>query len=126
GTYAFKIYSGIMIYTRPMSTSKILNYPKEVVLDKSLAEKFTNISVKPENFEVKVFADEIPLKINSVQPIEEFGGDGAMTITGYIIQADFPRERPNKPYSILRIKATNTEDNEKGENVFFYEWKNYK
>jgi hypothetical protein len=124
GTYAFKTYSGIMIYTRPMSTGKILTYSKEVVLDKSLGEKVANISVKPEHFEVKVFADEKPLKVNSVQPIEEFGGD-VLTITGYIIQADFPREKPEKPYVVIRVEAINTEENEKGENQFFYEWKDF-
>ena len=126
GTYAFKIYSGIMIYTRPMSTGKLLSYSKDVVMDKSLGEKVANISVKPEHFEVKVFADEQPLKVNSIQPIEEFGGDEQMTITGYIIQADFPREKPGKPYVIIRVEATNTEENEKGENLFFYEIKEYK
>jgi len=126
GTYAFRTNAGLMIYTRPMSLGKLLAYSKEVVTDKSFAEKVADISVKPEHFEVKVFLDEQPLKINSVQPIEEFGGEGQMTITGYIIQTDFPKEKLDKPYVIIRVEATNTEENEKGENLFFYELKNYK
>ena len=126
GTYAFRTNAGIMIYTRPMSTGKLLTYSKDIVTDKSLGEKIANISVKPEHFEIKVFADEKPLKINSVQSIEEFGGEGQMTITGYIIQADLPREKPDKSYFIIRVEATNTEENERGENLFFYELKDYK
>jgi len=126
GTYAFLTNSGLMIYTRPMSLGKSLSYSKDVYLDKSVLEKVANISVNPEHFEVKVFLDEQPLKVNSVQPIEEFGGEGQMTITGYIIQTDLPREKPDTPYVIIRVEATNTEENEKGENLFFYELKEYK
>jgi len=126
GTYAFKTNAGLMIYTRPMSTGKLLAYSKDVVTDKSLAEKIANISVKPEHFKVKVFLDEQSVKVNTVQPIEEFGGDGQITITGYVIQTDFPIEKPDKPYVIIRVEATNTEENEKGENLFFYELKEYK
>ena len=126
GTYAFRTNAGLMIYTRPMSTGKLLTYSKDVVTDKSSAEKVANISVKPEHFKVKVFLDEQSVKVNSVQPIEEFGGEGQMTITGYIIQTDLPREKPDKPYVIIRVEATNTEENEKGENLFFYELREYK
>lgn len=129
GTNVFKVeggYNGMMVYIRPMSVSKMLTYSKDIVLDKTKAEKVTNISVKPEHFEVKVFIDEKPAKINSIQPVEEFGGEGKTTITGYIIQVDSPKEKTDKPYYIFRIEATNTELNEKGENVYFYEIKNYK
>ena len=126
GTYAFKTYAGLMIYTRPMSLGKFLDYTKDVVADDYSSEKVANISVKPEHFEVKVFFDEQPLIVNSVQSVDEFGGDGQMTITGYIIQTDLLVEKPDKPYVIIRVEATNTEKNEKGVNLFFYELKEYK
>ncbi len=129
GTNVFRIeggYPGLMIYVRPMSVSKILSYSKEIVLNKSKAEKMADISVKPEHFEVKVFADEEPLKVNSVQPLEEFEGEGNVTIMGYLIQVDVPKKQTDKPYFIFRIEATNTEHGEKGENWYFYEPKEYK
>ncbi|MDR2126722.1 MAG: carboxypeptidase-like regulatory domain-containing protein [Prevotellaceae bacterium] len=128
GTSAFKIEGGyheMMIYVRPMSLSKYLSYSKDVYLDKSKAEKEADISIAPEHFKVKVFMDEQELHINSIQPIEEYEGSENLSITGYIIQVDLPKTKPDKQYCIFRIEAENTEHNEKGENLYFYEFKNY-
>jgi len=73
--------------------------------------------------DVKVFLDDILLKINSITPVEEYLG--TMSITGYIVQVDAPKEKPAKPYVIFRIEAENKEFNEKGENIYFYEIKDY-
>jgi hypothetical protein len=128
GTNVFKIeggYHGMMIYVRPMSLGKHLTYSKEVVLNKLKAEKEANISVAPEHFKVKVFMDERELHINSIQPIEEYEGSDNLPMTGYIIQVDLPKTKPEKQYCIFRIEAENTEYHEKGENLYFYELKNY-
>jgi hypothetical protein len=128
GTNVFRIeggYNGVMIYVRPMSLSKHLTYSKEVVLNKSKAEKEANISVAPEHFKVKVFMDEQELHVNSIQPLEEYEGSDKLSMTGYIIQVDLPKTKPEKQYHIFRIEAENTEYHEKGENIYFYELKNY-
>jgi hypothetical protein len=128
GTNVFKIeggYKGMMIYVRPMSLSKQLTYPKEVALNKSKAEQEANLSVAPEHFKVKVFMDEQELHVNSIQPLEEYHGSDKLSTTGYMIQVDLPKNKPKKPYLIFRIEAENTEYHEKGENIFFYEMKNY-
>lgn len=90
-----------------MSVGKLLTYSKDIYSNKSLAEKEANISVHPENLEVKIFADEEPVKINSVQPMEEFEGEGKTTTTGYIVQIDRPKIKPSKPYVVFRIEACN-------------------
>ncbi|MDR0753837.1 MAG: carboxypeptidase-like regulatory domain-containing protein [Prevotellaceae bacterium] len=128
GTNVFKIeggYGGMMIYVRPMSLEKYLSYSKEVYLDKSKAEKKADVSVAPEHFKVKVFMDEQELHVNSVQPVEEYAGTDNLPVTGYIIQVDLPENKPEKQYCIFRIEAENTEYGEKGENLYFYELKNY-
>jgi hypothetical protein len=124
GTTVFKIeggYNGMMIYVRPMSLGKYLSYSKEVYLNKSKAEKEADISVAPEHFKVKVFMDEQELHINSIQPVEEYAGSDNLPMTGYIIQVDLPKTKPEKPYCVFRIEAENTEYQEKGENIYFYE-----
>ena len=118
-------YPGFFVYFRPMSVTKYISYQKEDYLDKSkMEEKGVNLSVRPEYLDVKIFADNEPLKINSITPIEEYGG--TISITGYIVQVDIPIEKSDKPYVIFRVEAENKEFNEKGENLYFYELKNYK
>lgn len=104
GTTVFETfggYKGLFVYFRPMSLTKSLLYGKDIYLNKKEAEKVTNVSVKPEHLDVKIFADEELLKINTIQPIEEFGGEGNTSITGYIVQVDLPKIKPLKPYVIL-------------------------
>jgi len=117
--------SGYFVYFRPMSVTRYLSYSKENYLDKQKMEKMgVNISVNPELLNVKVFADGELLKINSIQPIEEFDED--ITITGYIVQVDAPKVKTEKPYIIFRVEAENKEHNEKGENLYFYELPDFK
>ena len=113
GTNVFKVAGGypcFFVYFRPMSVTNYINN--------------IDVSVRPEHLDVKIFADNELLKINSITPVEEYGG--TMSITGYIVQVDAPKDKPDKPYIIFRIEAENKEFNEKGENLYFYEWKNYK
>ena len=110
GTVATKMQNGYMIYFRPMSLTNFLAN--------------SNVSVAPENLKVNIFADEEPLKINAIQAVEEYNED--MMITGYIIQVDKPKIVKDKPFIIFRVEAENIKDAEKGENLYFFEVKNYK
>ncbi|MDU1903323.1 MAG: carboxypeptidase-like regulatory domain-containing protein [Dysgonomonas sp.] len=128
GTNAFKVeggYNGLFIYTRPMSVAKLLSYSKEIQMDKSKAEKGASISVKPEFFTAKVFIDDEEVQVNSIQPVQEYVGDKNISMGAFIIQTELPKTKPDKPYVIIRVVAENLEDNEKGENIYFYEIKNF-
>lgn len=128
GTTVFETYggyNGYFVYFRPMSLTKMLNYSKSIYLDKKLAESLDlDISVKMEYLDVKVFADDEYLKINSITPIKEY--NGTMSIMGYIVQVDAPEKKTDKPYIVFRVEAENKEDNEKGENIYFFERINFK
>lgn len=128
GTNAFRVeggYKGLFIYTRPMSTGRLLTYSKDLQLDKAKAEKEMDISVKPEFFRVKVFIDDKEVMVNSVQQVQEYVGKDNPSMGAYIIQTELPKEKPDKPYLIIRVVAENLEYNETGENIFFYELKDY-
>lgn len=127
GTTVFKTfggYNGFFIYFRPMSLTKYISYSKEMYLDKEAMEKKADISVKKENLKVNVYADDEPLKVNSIQEVEEFVGDN--TMIAYLVQVDAPTKETDRPYIIFRIEAENTEYSEKGENIYFYEKKGFK
>jgi hypothetical protein len=128
GTTVFEIfggYRGLFVYFRPMSVTKNISYSREIYMDKGKAEKTAEISVKPENLKVRIYADDELLKINSIQPVTEFEGTENMPQTAYLVQVDAPKTIPSKPYVVFRIEAENTEFGEKGENLYFYELKNY-
>jgi len=129
GTNVFQVeggYPGMMIYTRPMSTGKLLSFVKEIVLDKAKAEQNADISVLPENFEVRVFADDEELTVNSIQSVIEYAGEENLPLRGFIINVDKPKGKPDKPYIIFRVEGYDKEYGERGENLYFYEIKNYK
>ncbi|MDR2868705.1 MAG: carboxypeptidase regulatory-like domain-containing protein, partial [Bacteroidales bacterium] len=72
----------------------------------------------------KIYADNEPLKINSVQQIQEYVG-GAIQY-GYFLQFERPKQKPEN-YCIFRLEAThNAMGIEKGESVYFYEINDYK
>jgi len=128
GTNVFQVlggYPGLFVYFRPMGVTRYISYQKEDYLDKKrMEEKAVDISVRPEYLDVKIFADNELLKINSITPVEEYAE--TMSITGYIVQVEVPKEKSDKPYIVFRIEAENKEFNEKGEGLYFYELKNYK
>jgi hypothetical protein len=130
--YGFQVFevmgSGpyLMAYVRPMSLGKYISYSKDVYLDKSEAEKVANISVQTNDIEFKLYADNEPLTIHSVQSVEEYGGENNQSITGFFLQFDRPKKIPDS-YCIFRIEATHKLfGGEKGENLYFYELKDYK
>ncbi|HET6559391.1 MAG TPA: hypothetical protein VFG54_18850 [Prolixibacteraceae bacterium] len=124
GVNIFQIQRSYMIYVRPMSLGKLLTYSKDIITDKAKIDKMADVSVKPEHFKVEVFADEQPLHIQSVQRVEEFAGEGQPSMVGYLLQVGMD-QRPQTPYVVFRIKATNLEFDEQGENICIYEVKEY-
>lgn len=128
GTTAYEVYggySGFFIYFRPMSLKKYLSYSE--FLNKEKSEKNVDISIKPENLKIKVYANDEPLVINSIQSIKEFSGKGNIPITAFIVQVDKPKQMRNgDSYIVFRVEAENTEFNEKGESIYFYETKKFK
>ena len=84
-----------------------------------------DVSVKPEFFRVKVFIDDKEVAVNSVQRVQEYVGKDNPSMGAYIIQTELPKEKSDKPYRIIRVVGENLEHNEMGENIYFYEVKNY-
>lgn len=128
GTTVFEYlggYKGLFVYFRPMSLTKYISYSKDIYLNKKKTETTTNVSVKPENLKVTVYADDELLKINAIHPIEEFAGKDNIPMTAFLVQVDAPKTKPKRAYMIFRVEAENTEFGEKGENVYFYELKDY-
>ncbi|MEA4863314.1 MAG: hypothetical protein AB7F40_09730 [Victivallaceae bacterium] len=41
------------------------------------------------------------------------------------MQTEFPKPLPGKSFTVIRVDAENKELNEKGENLYFYEYGNY-
>jgi hypothetical protein len=128
GFNVFEVYGGypaLMAYVRPMSAGKYLSYEKEIWLDKRKAEKAADISVNPQDIAFKIYADNEPLRIYSVQTVIEYSGEN-QPYNGYFLQFERPKQRPEN-YCIFRIEAThNLFGIEKGENIYFYEIKDYK
>ena len=128
GTTVFEEYGGrpeLLVYFRPMSVTKNNLYGKEVYLNKAkMEEEGVDLCVLPEHIDVEVYADENPLKVKAIQPIY---GDmaGKNMIISYLVTVDRPKVKPNKPYIIFKVVATNKEFDEKGENIYFFELKNY-
>lgn len=129
GTTVFKEFggaTGFFIYFRPMSVTKYISYSKELYLDKKAAEKAMDVSIDPEHLEVKIYADEEPLNINSIQQIDLFTGKGNQPMKGYLLQVDEPVNKTLKPYIIFKVEANNKEHDEKGESIYFYELPKFK
>lgn len=127
GTTAFKQNGGyptMMLYTRPMSLGRMLSYGEDIYKDKGVAEKKqVDISAEPNEIEFKVYADDVPIAIRSIQPVEEYVGGRRMM--AYLLYVDLPKRKPEK-YCIFRIEAYNRAwGGEKGENAYFYEVPNY-
>ena len=126
GTTVFKQnggYPSLMIYTRPMSLGKHLSYRQEIWENKNKSEtEEADISAEPDKIEFKVYADDVPLKIQSVQPVREYVGGGRQM--AYLIYVDLPN-KPDK-YCVIRVEAfNNAYGGEHGENIYFYEMPTY-
>ena len=128
GTTVFEEYGGrpeLLVYFRPMSVTKSNLIGKDIYLDKAKMEKEgVDLCVLPEYIDVEVYADEVPLNVKTIQAIYGYQGEKNM-IVSYLVAVDRPTVKPDKPYIIFKVVVTNKEHNEKGENIYFYELKNY-
>lgn len=125
GTKVFMEYGGrqeMLIYTRPMSLTKALAYQN--FIDKADAEKNSNVTVEPEYMSFEVYVDGEPFEIYSVQLLTLSNPDGnAGSDTCYLLQVKLPDgiyRHTGKPLEI-RIVGHNSQYNEHGENVYYFE-----
>ena len=129
GFQVFEVMGGapyLMAYVRPMSLGKVISYGKDVYLDKSKAEKMSDISVQPDSIDFKIYAGDEPLTIHSIQPLLEYEGENNQPMRAFFLQFDRPKEFSGD-YCVFRIEATHHSFGiEKGENLYFYELKKYK
>ena len=129
GFQVFEVMGGapyLMAYVRPMSLGKYLSYGKDVYLDKTKAEKMADISVQPDSIDFKIYADDEPLTIHSVLPLNEYEGEDNQPMRAFFLQFDRPKQFSGN-YCIFRIEATHKMfGGEKGESMYFYEIKDYK
>lgn len=125
GTKAFFEYGGrqeLLIYTRPMSLTKVLNDPN--FMDKAAQEKNTNVTVAPQWIDFEVYVDGNPIDILSVQHLSLINTNGnKFNDDCYLIQTKIPNDiycHSEKPYEI-RVVGHNKEFDEWGESVYYLE-----
>ena len=123
GTTAFFEFGGrqeLLIYTRPMSVTKVLEDPG--FMDKTSQEKNWKVTVEPEQIEFEVYADGNRLKILSVQHLSLPNTNGNPNNDDcYLIHTSMPEnilKRHDEPYEI-RVIGHNIEYDEWGENVYY-------
>lgn len=131
GTTAFLEYGGrqeLLIYTRPMSVTKVLAYQNFV--DKGDAEKNSIVTVEPQFMTFEVYVDGKPLEIYSTQPLTMKNKDNSVgDDICYMLQVEMPQDiySHSTPYEI-RVVGHNSQYNEHGESVYYleppkYDWK---
>ena len=130
GTTAFMEYGGrgeLLIYTRPMSVTKMLGYSN--FIDKAAAERESKVTIEPEYMEFEVYADGQPLEIFSVQALSLPNGNGnAANDDCYLLQTALPvdiRSRGNRAYEI-RVVGHNKQFDEWGESVYYFRRPSYR
>lgn len=118
--------TGIFLYVRPMSLGKLLQYETDVFTEKAKIDELVDINVYPEYFNAEVFVNDEPVKINSIQKVEEKAAtENKSAMIGYLINIDYNiTEKPEKPLKI-RVVGENTELNEKGENIYFFKTEDF-
>ena len=129
GFQVFEVFGGtpyLMAYVRPGSLGKMLSFDQKEWSDKKKMEKTVDVSVEAKDIEFKIYAGDEQLSIHSIQTLDEYVGDSIPTFRGFFLQFDRPKEFSDN-YCIFRIEATHKLfGEEKGENVYFYELKDYK
>lgn len=123
GTTAFYEYGGrgeLLIYTRPMSVTKVLAYDN--YMNKEAAEKECTVTVAPEYMDFQVYADGRPLKLLSVQPLSLANSNGnTKNDYCYLLQTELPKElhqHSDHPCEI-RVVGHNKHFDEWGESVYY-------
>lgn len=130
GTTAFYEYGGrgeLLIYTRPMSVTKVLAYDN--YQDKAMAEKEAKVTIEPEYMDFQVYADGRQLKLLSVQALSLVNPNGNTRADDcYLLQAELPaelRRQPDIPCEI-RVVGHNRQHDEWGESVYYLRPKDYR
>ncbi|MCI8998621.1 MAG: carboxypeptidase regulatory-like domain-containing protein [Muribaculaceae bacterium] len=123
GTTAFFEFGGrqeLLIYTRPMSVTKVLEDPG--FMDKTSQEKNWKVTVEPKQIEFEVYADGNRLKIISVQHLSLPNTNGNPNNDDcYLIHTSMPEnihKHHDEPCEI-RVIGHNIEYDEWGENVYY-------
>lgn len=130
GTKAFFEYGGrqeILIYTRPMSVTKVIRDP--IFMDKAAQEKNSNVTIAPEFIDFEVYVDGNQSDVLSVQHLSLPNTNGnSINDDCYLIQIPIPNgiySHFEKPYEI-RVVGHNKEFDEWGESVYYLEVPQYK
>ncbi len=131
GTTAFMEYGGrpeLLIYTRPMSVTKVLQY--DTFMDKVSQERETIVTVEPQYMSFEVLADGKPLQIFSVQHLSlPLLNGNPNNDDCYLLQTELPPDiykSTGKPIEI-KVIGHNSQYDEHGENVYYmqppvYDW----
>lgn len=130
GFQVFEVYGDspyLMAYVRPMSLSKYLAHGEDFLMNKGTPGNTSEISIDLKDIEFKLYAENEPLTIRSVQSVYEYTDEDHQSIRAFLLQFDRPKEVSDENYQIFRIEATYKAFGiEKGENLYFYEPKKYK
>lgn len=132
GTTAFREYGGrpeLLIYTRPMSVTKVIEYGD--FMDKSVMEKEAKVTIEPQYMTFEVYADGQPLKILSVQHLSLVNDNGNVNNDDcYMLQTSLPSQiyNPDRRAIEIRVVGHNSQYDESGESVYYwqppvYDWK---
>jgi len=106
---------GYTIYCRPMSLSRGFSKP-ELNLDQ------IDLCPDPEELEVRVKINGIPVNVNLKQKVRE-SSDGLLC--AYLLHVDLPKEKTSKSYDVFHIEMTDKGNGDKGEAVCFKMKKDY-
>lgn len=117
GTTVFETASSYIIYTRPMSLGSFLKVGE--------LKQFDLLSPSLRDIEFYVYADNIPLKIHSVNQVEEYAGEESKSLRAFVLNVEKNINTTDLPYIVFRVKAYNKEYNELGENYYFYKKHTY-
>ena len=118
GVNVFRIQGadpGYTIYCRPMSLSRGFSNP-ELSLDQ------IDLCPDPEELEVTVKINGIPVKVNMKQKVKESTNG---ILYAYLLHVDLPKEKTIKPYDIFHIEMTDLGNGDKGEAICFKRKKDY-
>jgi hypothetical protein len=112
-------YPSYQIYFRPMSLTKVTNQ----VTAAGGMENFSKLplldmapDLRPEDIAVTI--DSEVVKVLRVSKIKEAAGP-EQDMIGYIIQAELPKQKTDKKFSMITVTLTDHETGEKGEASLF-------
>lgn len=120
----------IQIYFRPMSLKRMKDFTQHLLtgFQSSKEElkplKIIDITPRLTKNNINVTIDEKPVKILTLNRVEEFAGEDQI-IYGYLIQTTPPEKWSNLDYSRINIVIEDVETGERGEGCLFWERPKY-